>query len=221
MRRDIAALNKRMEDDLQVKLVKLEKLLRELTERLQRNDADVGANVDRLAEDMRDLRGVLSQLGADPKLAEVEQRLAILELSLAKPAPTADDSFTEGKTAYAKKDHNTAAKYFSEFLSATNESDPKRAEATFLLGESFRNLGKMESAQRQYQRVYDQYPKSNYADDGLFQAGVVAEGQKRCREARAYFLVLAKRYPSSNYKRAAVAKEKELRKRAKSSKYCR
>ena len=71
-----------------------------------------------------------------------------------------------------------------------------------------------------YQQLYDKYPDSQLADDGLYFAALAAQQLKNCTEARTYLDLVKKKYPKSNVTKQADDLDKGLKKDLKNKAKC-
>jgi TolA-binding protein len=71
-----------------------------------------------------------------------------------------------------------------------------------------------------YQQLYDKYPTSSLADDGLYFAAVAANQLKNCTEARTYLGLIKQKYPRSNVTKQADELDKTIKKDLKNKAKC-
>ncbi|HTM20428.1 MAG TPA: tetratricopeptide repeat protein [Kofleriaceae bacterium] len=240
LQKDQKQLDKRvvdLEKGMDAKAKELQKVLDSATQLLARNSANIGEQVSTLENDIRELRGLLSEIkrntdalqasgdkmAADlkpiqQKLVDLDGRLAVLEQKAAGPQ-TAPELFTAGKEAFAAKDYAAARGYFKKLVTKFPD-DARAAEAQFLRAETHRLEKDWEQAIVEYQKIMDKYPKSEWGDDAFFHAGEAAEALKNCAEARAYYSALKQNYKSSSFVKEATSRDDNLKKKAKDSKVC-
>jgi len=249
------AEGKAIEDDVQVlqtkvasqgneldeKASKLEKVLKEATDLLARNSADLGQDVKGMDADLRNLRGLLNEVKkyADElrdelhnfeekvdqrdkvylmKLDDLDKRLMAIEAKNAGPQDP-DGLYKEGKQAFDKGAYADARHYFKNLV--VRFSTHKLADdAQYYRGESYMKEKSYEAAIREFQKIFEKYADSSWADDAFYRAGEAAEALKSCREARAYYGALRTKYKKSRLVKKAASRDAFLKKRANNKKYC-
>lgn len=234
----VIELEKGMDD----KAKQLQKVIDEATKLLARNNANIGEQVNTLESDLREMRGLLSEVkratdelqqqGGDSqkkveetlkevgqKLIDLDGRLAVLEQRAAGPQ-TAEELFKAGKEAYDGKDYAAARGHFKKLVTKFPD-DSKASEAQFLRAESHMNEKDYENAIAEYQKIMDKYLKSDRGDDAFYRAGQAAEALHNCAEARAYYNALRQQFKSSSFYKKAGERDDYLKKKAKDSKVCR
>jgi len=239
LRKDVSDLDRRLqvkETSLSTKIGKLEEVLEKATKLLQRNSADLGADVKALSEDNAKLTGMVKDAERaasglrndiaelkemyEARLSSMEARLAALEEKTNQPPPkSADEIFSLGKAALAAGNFKEARIQFGNFVRQWpgNERAP---DAMYYWGEGHLRDGNYEQAIGVFQKVFDEYKNSSWADDALYQAGQSAEKLKWCTDARAYYSVMQQKYPKSSLKKKAADRIKYLKKNAKNKKTC-
>lgn len=246
LRKDIDAMDTRLEEresDLQAKIQQLEKILDEATRILKRNSADLGADVEAMAQDIRGVQGLIteatSQAGQirtdmqaleqtiandrevmNKRLVSLEERLDALEQKASQPiAESADELYAQGKKSFDGADYNQARNLFRHLIIKYPGHD-RADDAQYYRGESYFLEKDYEAAIRELQKVFDKYAEGALADDALFRAGEAAEALKRCSEARVYFGLLRQKYPKSPLAGKVKAKERDLKRDLKNRKKC-
>mgnify|MGYP001614518982 CR=1 FL=1 len=238
LRRDVDALDARLatkEEDLEDKVKKLESIIAEATKVLKRNSADLGADVEAMRTEMREMHGLLTaaktyvdqvqhdldamKASHDQRLASLDQRLAALEVKGAQTNLTADELWTQGKTAFEGASYNDARDKFKRLV-AQFPGHERADDAQYFRGEAYFQEKDYDGAIREYGKVWDKYAESPLADDAMFRAGEAAQLLLHCTEARAYFGLLRQKYPTSSLKKKSEDKDKDLKKGAKDQKVC-
>jgi len=234
LRTDVDRLQTRVDTELGAKVTKLEKVLDQATKLLARNSADLGAEVNGLAQENAKLTGIVmevkrfndelrKQMEADRKM--YEERLEALETRLASggstsgPKRSANDIFDAGKTAFDGGKYAQAQAEFKAFV-LTYPDHAKAGEAQYYRAESQFKDKDYRGALGEFQRVFEKYPKADLADDALFRAGESAEALKWCTDARAYYGLLRQRYPKSALAKKAKTKDADLKKASSDKKKC-
>jgi TolA-binding protein len=238
LRRDVATLDDRMtaqEDGLAAKITQIEDVLAQATKLLQRNSADLGAEVQDLAEENANLTGLVMEAKRavgelrshveevsatyEERILALEARLAALEKSPAAPERTAEEVFAEGKRALQAGKHAAARQELAQ-VARKWPGHELADDATYYRAESHFQQAEYEKAIALFQRVFDTYAKSEWADDALLRAGQAAEKLKWCTDARAYYGVLRKKYPDSPLAGKAAERDAALKKNARNKKFC-
>jgi tol-pal system protein YbgF len=98
----------------------------------------------------------------------------------------------------------TARMGFQQFVK-TFPSDPRVADATFFIGESFAGESP-DSAAVYYTEVAKNFPKSSRAPSALYKLGLLAERAKDPAAAKGYYQRVIKNYPASD--EAALARDR-------------
>jgi tol-pal system protein YbgF len=233
LRADVKNLDVRLakqEETVDDKVKKLQEILDEATKILKRNSADLGADVQGMQNEMREMRGLLTaaktyvdEVQADnakmkERITALEQRLAAIETKSAAPA-TPDDLWNQGKAAFESQAYNDARDKFKRLVDQYPGND-RADDAQYFRGEAYFNEKNYDRAIREYGIVWDKWPDSALSDDAMFRAGEAAQLLKHCTEARAYFGLLRQKFPSSPMKKKSEDKEKELKKGAKDPNKC-
>ncbi|WP_428268459.1 tetratricopeptide repeat protein [Haliangium sp.] len=232
------------EEDLASKIQRLEEVLAQATTVLQRNSADLGADVQVLDQRMRELQGAvaeatqltatlraeltaLSESVAKDKAAHedrlatlesLETRVAAIEKQATTPA-SADDLYTQGRAAFEGSDYAKARALFQQLV-VRYPGHERADDSQYYRGEAYFREKDYDGAIREFQKVFDKFPTSSLADDALYRAGEAAERLRRCSEARAYFGLLRQKYPQSALVEKSKAKDQDLKKKLKDKKKC-
>lgn len=237
LRADVSELDTRLEkkeQDIEGKVKRLQEVLDEATSLLKRNSADVGADVQAMQEELRQLRGLVTEaqryaneirgsvqtLEAQSK--QLDERVAKLEFvieELTRKPPDPNALWDEGKTAMERGDVATAEARFKSLVLQFPQHD-RADDAQYNRGEMHYQKQEYDLAIAAFQRVWDKYADSSLADDALFRAGEAAQTLKHCNEARAYFGLLTSRYGKSNLASKAKSKLAQLKKDLKNTKKC-
>lgn len=247
LRADVTSLESRVaerEEDLEGKIQQLERVLAEATQVLQRNSADLGADVESMREELRTMQGLVAEGGrlAEEVRAEVttlkesfdkeraaleerlaalaalEERVAALESRAAQPQ-SPEELYAAAKAAFDSADHGKARTLFRQLV-VRFPGHERADDSQYYRGESYYREKDYAGAIRELQLVFDKFPSSPLADDALFRAGEAAQNLRRCSEARAYFGLLRQKYSSSALAKKALAKDKELKRDLKNKKKC-
>jgi TolA-binding protein len=227
MRKDIASLQSKVvekEKVLDVQIAELKKVLDDATKILKRNSADLGADVDKLRDDIRTATGLVTAVGNEiatlreqvqkdaALLAALDGRLAAIEAKAPNPANpgTPDEIWALAKTAFEAQRWTEAHDLFKK-LAVSFPGHVRAPDAQYFRAEALLKKGDVDAAIGEYQKLVDKYGDSALADDALYRAGEAAYSLKNCTEARAYYGLLKQKYGKSNLIKQAASKDKEIK----------
>lgn len=223
MRKDIDELKLRLDSKEKVlddQIAELKRVLDESSKLLKRNSADLGADVDKLRDELRTAVGLVTASQNEindlraliTKVAGIESRVAALEAKAPNPAnpTTPEEMWNLGKTAFEAQRWDQALEQFRKLVSQF-PTHVRAPEAQYFRAESLLKKGDADTAIGEFQKLVEKYPDSQLADDALFRSGEAAYTLKNCTEARAYFATLTKKFPKSPLLKQAVAKDKEIK----------
>lgn len=234
LRKDVTSINDRLaskEKALDDQVTQLQKVLDDSSKLLKRNSADLGAEVDKMTNDMRTLNGLVVSLNntineLKTELAKqtsrgdaLEQRVAQLESGKPSANSSPDELWKLGATAFEAARYNEAIDIFKRLV-ATFPTHDRADDAAYFRGQSYTNLKDWDKAIGAYQVVVDKYPDSSYADDALYFAALAAQNLKNCTEARAYLGLIKSKYPKSNVTKEATSLDATIKKNAKTKTKC-
>ena len=230
LRRDVSRLDDEQQQQKKA-LPKLQQVLDEATKLLARNSADLGNQVSSLSDDMKTLNGLVQEAKRladeaaaasgrqDQRLTALEQRIAELETKTVVTQKTASQLWEEGSSAMKAGRYEDARTAYRNLL-VKYPGDAMADDAQFQRAESYFKEKKYQESLGEYQRVFEKYSDSSLADDAAYKAGEAAEALKWCTDARAYFGLLAQKWPKSDYVAKAKAKDKTLKAAASDKKKC-
>jgi len=239
---DVDVRVKNMEGALESKLKKLQIVLDQATKILKRNSANLGADVDAMRAELRKMRGLLTAakkfsddaradvaklnkaFGAKlevvtSRINSVDLRLQGLEKSAANPPKKASDYYRDGLTAFNKGKWDEAITAFKNVVIRFPHHS-RADDAQFYRAESHMRAKRYSKAVREYQKVFDKFATSKWADDALYQAATAAQKQKQCRVARVYLLLLRKKYKKSAFRKRARIKDRALKRNLRNRRIC-
>lgn len=223
------------------KLKQLDESVEKATKLLSRNSADIGTEVEKMADEVATLKAqneslrqeleavrqeVLKQreqyeqrLGTYAERMEaVEKWVAARQEAVAaagdkeKIWSDAQKRMSESKWADARNGLRSFVQKFPQ--------DARADDAQFMIGKTFQEEKDYEKAIAEYQRVIDSYPNGDMVDDAFLQAGLAALDMKWCVDAGAYLGELVRRYPSSPLVKQAKDKLAHIKKNAKNKNIC-
>ncbi|MGE3454134.1 MAG: tetratricopeptide repeat protein [Kofleriaceae bacterium] len=223
------------EQSLDDKVAQLQKVLDESAKLLKRNSADLGAEVEQLAQKINTANGLvvainnsITELKAalegyrkqnDTRLDGIEQRVAQIESGKPSASSSPEDLWKLGVTAFESKRFTDTVDIFRRLVQSFPTHE-RADDAQYFRGQSYTNMKDWDQAIASYQALVDKYPDSPFSDDGLYFAALAAQQLKNCTEARAYLGVIAQKYKKSNVLRQASDLEKAIKKDAKNKTKC-
>jgi TolA-binding protein len=239
LRKDVNSLNDRIstkERALDDQVKQLQTVIDEATKVLKRNNADIGADVEGLRNDIRTANGLVTALNQsfndlkvafdkyrkenDTRMDSLEQRVAQIESGKPSANSSPTDLWRLGSAAFEAARYNDAIEIFKRLVQAY-PTDGKADDAQYFKGQAYGKLNDNEHAIGAYQTLVEKYPDSDLADDGLYFAALAAEQMKNCTEARTYLGLVKSKYPKSNVLSSAnkldVQIKKDLKNKAKCS----
>ena len=185
----------------------LRSVLKEARDLLQRNSADMGAEMQKTREEIQRLRGTIEEL--EFKIRKLEQELKLFkedvdirfasgEAVAAQLPKEAVPLYEFGTTKLDEGNTRAARKAFEEFV-ASFSGHPKAAEAQFLLGETYHREQHWISAITEYQKILKTRSNSSYVDDATFRIGESFYKLGRCDNAKVFFETVVADYGSSKW----------------------
>jgi len=208
LREDFSAQREALDAQLakaSVEVEKLEKVLEEATKLLARNNADVGAQVERLQAAVDSFSGKLeeSQHALDLLRKELAEHRAQVDAKLAEVSqpssglPESKDAlYADAERRFAEKHYKEVRRILKQFIE--QHGDDSRADnARFLVGEAYFAEGRYAAAIGEYQQVIDHYPKGDVVDDAFLRNGVALYRLKSCSDARVFLQEMLRRFPKS------------------------
>lgn len=235
MRADIVALNGRLdtkEKTLDEQISQLQKVLDDATKLLKRNSADLGADVDKLSNDVRVANGLVTAVNnsvnelkqsvaaSTARMDALEARVGQIENGKPTASSTADDLWKLGTAAFEAKRWAESVETFKKLV-ATYPTSEKADDALYFRGQAHGQLQEWEKAIGIYQQLLEKFPDSTYTDDGLYFAALAAQQLKACTEARSYLSLVKTKFGSkSNVAKESAELDAALKKDAKNKSKC-
>jgi tol-pal system protein YbgF len=223
LRKDVHTLQDKInskEQALDGQINQLKSVLDDATKLLKRNSADLGADVDKLRDELRSAVGLVTATQNDindlraqvQKVSALESRVASLESKAPNPAnpSSPEEMWSLGKTAFEAQRWDEARELFKKLVTQY-PTHVRAPEAQYFRAEALMKKGDADTAIGEFQKLVEKYPDNQLADDALFRSGEAAFSLKNCTEARAYFGTLRQKYPKSNLTKQAEAKDKEIK----------
>jgi TolA-binding protein len=234
LRKDVKSINERLsakEQALDGQIKQLQQILEDSSKLLKRNSADLGADVDKLSNDIRVANGLVTAVNnsinevkaelarQSAKVDALEQRLVQLESGKPSANSGPDDLWKLGSTAFEAARYNEAVDIFKRLVASFPTHD-RADDAQYFRGQSYTNLKDWDKAIASYQVLADKYADSSLADDGLYFAALAAQQLKNCTEARAYLGLIKQKYPKSNVIKQSTDLDAAIKKDAKNKAKC-
>ncbi|MGM0556370.1 MAG: outer membrane protein assembly factor BamD [Myxococcota bacterium] len=194
-------------------------VLKEAKELLQRNSADLGAEMQENRAEIQQLRGKIEEM--EFKIQKLEQELELFkedvdirfasgEAVAAQLPEEAVPLYEFGKEKLEAESTRAARKAFEEFLSRFT-GHPKAAEVQFLLGETYHREEHWVSAISEYQKILNSRSDSTYVDDATFRIGEGFYELGRCENAKVFFETIVEDYGSSTWASDARTKLNDIK----------
>jgi TolA-binding protein len=221
IREDIHGLSKRMETlelNTNEQVARLRKILDEATALLERNSADLGSKVSRNESEIAAVSGKIEE--ARHLVEELQRRLATVEQSQQKTTQEQQKlidrvapSMPEDKEALWKEAQSRltsgmredARRFLRGFIQRF-PNDPRASQAQLQVGQSFAQELKYGLAVAEYLAVLSRFARSPEVPEAMWSLGEAYVAMKYCTDAKAIYMDLAKRYPTSP--RAAQVKDR-------------
>jgi TolA-binding protein len=238
MQRDITKLNERLTlmerrgADAEEQMSRLRVILDEATALLARNNADVGARVQKTEMDIGAINGKLEEAKhlleqLQKKSTDDESRLAALEQGQAKIVDRVAPSMAEDPQSLWKQAQDRMAsgmredarRFFRGFIQRFPQ-DPRAPQAHLEIGRSYALEGKHPQAVAEYQRVLEAFSKSQEVPESIWLMASSYVDLKFCSDARALLQDLLRRYPRSPRANEAKNRLRDLQKLVKDKRAC-
>jgi tol-pal system protein YbgF len=177
--------------------------LYDIQQQLVQVQALTGQSQQRLTELRTQLEARSEQLNAGRPAAR-DSSVPAGTLPTTANAPSADQAYEASLQQLRRGSIGTARMGFREFL-RLYPSEPRVADATYFVGESFAAEAP-DSAAVFYAQVAQNYPTSARAATSLYKLGLLAERRKDAEAAKTYYQRVVKDYPKSD--EAALARDR-------------
>jgi len=231
IRADIAASNQRIQqleteskqnrEEIDKKLAELQSVLDRATAVLERGNADQGAQVEQMRDQLSSAMG---------QLAEQQHRLDVHDQQLAAARSDIDQAASKLKTpgggdatalqiptdkaghfqaayaAYTSGDQEKARGLFREYVNRYPD-DAKAGDAQYWIGASFTQQNKPAAALGEYRKVITTFPKSAAVNVALYGMADAFFQLHACTDAKAAVDALIKRKPEA----ALMSRTKKLK----------
>ena len=210
LRKEVNALKQELatnRESAKKERAKLQKVMEQVTSLLTRNNADVGAQVDRMSAKLAKITGQMEtavdkvnkfQTKFDAFKATVDVKLEGLSGRTAgnknAPVPTDKDQlFKLAQSKFTANDHQEARRLVRHFMERFSK-DPRIHKAQLMLGDSYFAEQKFAPAIVEYKKIIEQHKKSASVPDALFKIGMAFYQLKFCSDAALFFRELRKNH---------------------------
>lgn len=190
-------------------VAQLDKVMREATDLLGRNNADFGAEMEQIRREFERLRGQneeimfrMQKLEQDLQLFKEDVDLRFVDGGATKMPDDKNDLYKYAVDKFQSGDTRAARRAFETFAKK-NPKDSRMDEVAFFTGESFFKEGQWVSAIFEYKRILTDYQKSDRIDDATFRIGESFVKAGKCKEAQIFFETVVKDFSSSKFKSSA------------------
>ncbi|MBA2663248.1 MAG: tetratricopeptide repeat protein [Bradymonadaceae bacterium] len=190
-------------------VAELQSVLQEARDLLQRNNANLGVEIQQTREEVERLRGKSEEL--EFRFLRLDQGLKLfredVDLRFSGAAQTAmpqdpDALFEFASNRLEIKDFRVARQAFDAFLSK-HARHAKADEATYLLGETYFLEGQWVSAIFEYQKVLQNHSRSTRRAGATYRIGEAFAKMGKCQEAGIFFETVVNEHPGSRQVRDA------------------
>jgi len=201
--------------DVKAKMGSLTKEMESSSQPMRRNQADLGARMDKLQLDVQNLTGRFEEskyfaektFGAtknyQTRLEELEKRVAALSKNpegAGKTEPTGKPAAEKGEDEKPPMAISTSEPS-KETPGKKSEPPPKTAagpDETYKKAYDLYNKGSIEDAQKEFKKLLDAYPKSKYSENAHFWLGECYYAQKKYEDAILEYDEVIKKYAKGN-----------------------
>lgn len=187
--RGLDALDDALTEPLRVTSAKVDSLAEQFSA-LRASVEEIGATIERLTLDVKDMKTHLTTL---PLPMEGEEGVA----GEASTVSSSEAIFEGGMNDYFRGNIDTARAQFLDYL-ALYPKHSKASEAQYYLAETYYSAGDYEEAIRQFDQVYKRHPLSDRAPDSIYKQGMSYFYLKDREQAINAFQSVLERFPESN-----------------------
>ena len=190
----------------------LRDVLKEAKSLLQRNNADLGAELQETRKEIQKLRGKIEEtqfrvqkmtLELQEFKEDVDMRFA--DRGVAELPEEADELWEFGKKKFEDGQLRAARQAFGEFLKQ-HANDDRAARAQFYLGEIHYKEGTWVSGIFDFRKVLKNFPDSELKPRAAYQIGVGFVQLQKCEKAKPFFETVIADYGNSSVAPEAQSK---------------
>lgn len=196
----------------------LKEIMTEARALLQRNNADLGVEVQNNREGLSELSGTLDEF--EFKITRLEQDIELFKEDVdlrfegsgigAELPEEAEPLFEQGKKDYDANKMRPARKAFEEYMK-TFSSDKHAADAQFLLGMTYFRESQWVTSVFEFQKVVKSHSNSTRVPDAAYHIGVALMKMGRCEQAGAWFDLLLDEHSRSKWVGEARQHKKDIK----------
>lgn len=238
MRQDIARLTERIDTlekrgaDAEIQTERLRKILDEATALLSRNNADVGARVQKAEMDLGAISGKLeeakhlleqlqkAQADDTTRLTALEQgQQKIVDRVAPAMAEDKDTLWRQAQERNASGMREDARRFYRGYIQRFPQ-DPRTPQAHLEIGRSYALEGKHTQAVAEYNRVLEAFARSPEVPEAMWLMAQAYVELKFCRDATALLQDLGRRYPKSPRSAEARGRLKDVQRMLKDKRAC-
>lgn len=222
------------QERLATQITQLQQVLDEATAVLRRNNADVGAEVQQLKEQLAAVEGQLAETmhhidnaarEAASMRGQLEQRLdkvarkAGLDMPIDEKEIPKDKvaHYTKAYRAFQNNEHSVARALFRAYMERYSDDD-QVDDAQYWIGLSYLSAHRPATALGEFQKIIKNHSKSNVIDDALYGMAESFWQLHACTDAKNALAALLKRRP----RKALLQQAKQLQRQVQRAKggYC-
>lgn len=196
----------------------LKGILSEARELLQRNNADLGVEVQGNREKLSEMSGTVEKL--EFKIKRLEQDLELFKEDVdlrfdgtgvgAQLPEEAEPLFKQGKSDFDAAKFRPARKAFEQYMT-TFASGKRAADAQFLIGMTYYRESQWVTSIFEFQKVVKNFENSPRVPDAAYHIGVALMKMDRCKQAGAWFDLLSDEYGNSSWTTKARQHQKSIK----------
>ena len=211
----------------------LKEVLEKATAMLNRNNADVGAQVERIESNLRKVNG--TQEANSKQLADLQKKFsdfqAKVDVKLERltsgapqqkkpPVPEDKNKLYAAAQAQASSGKYAEARRLLRHFISRFPKDSRVPQAYQTLGNTYYREGKFAKAIQEYRTIFEQHKKSKVYPSALHKIGMSFYQLKFCTDARGFLGELVRRY--RRHKQVGSAKKvlKLIRRFRKNRRFC-
>ena len=236
LRRDVQELQARLAT-VQLRAEKerqqLQKVMEQATGLLTRNNADVGAQVDRLGNKVAKLTGTVEETAKvadelNKKFSEFQAKVDVKLEKLSSGAPEKkqdpvpedkEQLYQQGSARLAAGKHEEGRRLLRHFVARAGQ-DPRVAQAYLAVGNSYYSQGKFANAIQEYRKIFEQHRRAAVYPDALFRIGMSFYQLKYCADARTFLSELSRKHRRHSKAKNARTVLSLIQRHRKSRRFC-
>ena len=216
---------RRLSQDFDERIRRLDQALDRATLVLERNSADLGLQFEKLQNHVAQIEGRVEEtahngdaLGrrfddfrasSDVKLEQLSNQV---KTDLGPPIPdTADALYAEAQKQMEGKRWRDARRLLEAFINRYPKN-PRAPGASVLDGDAYKEDGRLANAIGVWTKLIDTHPPEEVESEAMYKSALGFAALKYCSDARVYLRALIKRHPDSKWKKDAAELLKNMEK---------